>query len=305
MSKKLQKSIAEESGNTTQTLEHKAFRARAYQFTLNKVEKYEDLKNYIMGKKSFNYLISCNEIAPTTGKKHIHIYVHYKTTTQINIKKIQGAHIEICRGSPQQNIKYIEKDGDIIEEIGKRPNQGGMTVGDLKEVEDEDTLPWQMRNTWKKIKEEEENDLDIDDFEKEVKVYYIQGESGTGKTQKAKEIIRENKEKYGTKFNRVKHINDFWLGIGKEAKIAVYDDFRDSHMKPSEFINFIDYNVQIFNIKGTTKNNRYELIIITSVQKIDEIYKNVGDEPRKQWMRRIEVIDMDQIEKTGYKFRFK
>ena len=51
-----------------------------------------------------------------------------------------------------------------------------------------------------------------------------------------------------------------------DSPIALYDDFRDSHMKPSEFINFIDYNVHGLNIKNGEIQNNYKYIIITSVQ---------------------------------------
>lgn len=63
----------------------------------------------------------------------------------------------------------------------------------------------------------------------------------------------------------VKFENGFWNGIGN-SKCCIYDDFRDSHMKPSEFINFIDYNKHQLNVKGSYKLNNYEFIIITSVQ---------------------------------------
>ena len=58
------------------------------------------------------------------------------------------------------------------------------------------------------------------------------------------------------------------------------------------FIKFIDYNKHPLNIKGGSIINNYELIIITSVQNPELIYMNVGDEPRKQWLRRMEIIDM-------------
>ena len=73
------------------------------------------------------------------------------------------------------------------------------------------------------------------------------------------------------------------------------DDFRDSHMKPSEFINFIDYNIHNLNVKGGSVRNLYSTIIITSVQRLDCIYLNMAnDEPRQQWERRIKVIDLYQ-----------
>lgn len=34
------------------------------------------------------------------------------------------------------------------------------------------------------------------------------------------------------------------------------------------------------------------MIIITSIQDPNEIYKNMSDEPRKQWLRRIEIIQI-------------
>lgn len=278
---------AQSSGNTKPSL-----RSRAFQITLNEIEKYEDLKNEILKLKSCDYFLSAKEKAPTTGHEHIHIYIHFQSSYKIN-KKILSyrAHIEICKGSPQQNIKYVKKDGEILDEIGIAPNQGFHKVSDLKEIENPDDLNWNEYNTWKKIQADKDNDIEIEDWKKEIKVYYIQGPSGIGKTEKAKEIVRENKEKYGTKVNIVKCENNFWIGTGN-ANIAIYDDFRDSHLKASEFINFIDYNRQIMNTKGGSKRNNYNLIIITSVQRLNEIYKNMTDEPRKQWERRIELIDM-------------
>ena len=74
--------------------------------------------------------------------------------------------------------------------------------------------------------------------------------------------------------------------------MAIYDDFRDSHMKASEFIQFIDYNTHTLNVKGGYQHNKFNLIIITSVQRLTDIYQNCQGEPRTQWLRRIELINM-------------
>ena len=63
-------------------------------------------------------------------------------------------------------------------------------------------------------------------------------------------------------------------------------------MPVQEFINFIDYYANQMNIKGNHVLNRYQFIFITSVQDIEEIYKNVSGEPRQQWMRRVEQIEV-------------
>ena len=47
------------------------------------------------------------------------------------------------------------------------------------------------------------------------------------------------------------------------------------------------------NIKGGNCLNDYKLIIITSIQPLDSIYRNMDDEPRKQWIRRIVEIKIE------------
>lgn len=278
---------AQATGNTKPSL-----RARAYQITINRCNAYEAIKEYILSLKCNDYFISCREIAPTTGHEHIHVYCHFRETTKISLKKLYDQHIEICRGSPRQNIEYIKKDGNIIDEIGEPPHQGKLSIKEMIDIDDVTELPdWHMCNTWQKLKSITANDIEIDELAKDVKVYYISGPSGCGKTEMAKQIVRDNKDQYGTKINMVKYDGNFWLGCGN-TKIAIYDDFRSSHMKASEFINFIDYNRHVMNIKGGSMMNNYNLIIITSVEDLNDIYKNMIGEPRQQWIRRVEHIKM-------------
>lgn len=264
-------------------------KARAFQLTLNEVEKYPVLYKYLSGLKTISYLIACKENAPTTGHEHIHVYCQFKNAIKLSIKKCCGAHIEKCRGTPQQNVDYIRKNGDIINEDGKLSIWGGCTVKDLKDIDDSDDVPdWHMYNTWKKIKSETEFDIKIDDYHKDVEVHFIFGPSGIGKTELAKQLM---KNAGFTTMNRVKYQNGFWEGVGK-AECCVYDDFRDSHMPASEFINFIDYNRQLLNIKGGVRSNNYKFIVITSIQNPEYIYSRMGDEPRQQWLRRIKIHDL-------------
>lgn len=236
------------------------------------------------------------------------------------MSKLHGAHIEKCFGSAQSNIKYClaEDDKHIeegvravkIDEQGKPNLKGDYSVETLLEIEDKrDLADYRMYNTWKRLHDEDEADLDVDDISKDIKVYYIQGPSGIGKTNKAKEIVRENADRYGRKVNFIKYENGFYLGIGN-ANVAIYDDFRDSHMKPSEFINLIDYNKHYMNVKGGSKLNKYNLIIITSVQKINQIYRRMNDleEPQRQWLRRVKVIDMfppERVHIGGYPIAYR
>ena len=279
------------SGNTKQILS-----SRHFQLTLNQVGYYEDLISYLSKLKTLDYLISCKEIAPTTGHEHIHIYIHFKNCHHLHIDKLYGAHVEVCNGSPQQNYNYIIKDGNIIDEIGTRPTKGGRTIKDVMNmsIDERNNLPIAYKNIIDKINSQELAEVDnIDDVNKDIHVYYIQGPSGSGKTERAKKLIREYKALHPDyKINfYLKYENGFYAGA-TGAKIGCYDDFRDSHMKASEFINLIDYNKHMMNIKGGHVMNNYELLIITSIQPINDIYKGLGAEPSKQWTRRVEVIDL-------------
>lgn len=275
------------SGSTIQ----KRIRSRSFQLTCNNLESYEASINELKRSKTLDYIIACRELAPTTGHVHYHIYAHHYEARQLNISKLNGAHVEICRGNVQQNINYIKKDGEIILEEGIVPISNVLTIKELKGINHEDDLPdWKQYNLWRTLKNQES--IDINNWHKEIQVYYISGASGVGKSLRAKEIVLENKDKYGTEVSIAKFSNGYWNNVNSSVKIMIYDDFRDSHLPASEFINLIDYNRHTMNIKGGSIINNYELIIITSVIPIDCIYLNMNEEPRQQWLRRIKIIEL-------------
>lgn len=278
-----------------------SWKGRNFLFTLNDIDHWDELKEYVTGLDTFNYGIATLEKAPTTGHKHIHFYAQMKNPCTLSKKEIPWVRIDKCRGSAQQNIDYIkkvkepEKRGEIIFEEGTPKHKGGPTVKELREIpkEQREELPGCYINIVNKLNAEEAKDIPIDSMHKNVKVYYIWGPSGIGKTERAKKMF---KEAGFTTINLVKFDGNFWAGTKEQEGAALYDDFRDSHMKPSEFINFIDYNIQLMNVKGGGHKNLYTYIIITSVQDPKEIYKNVEGEPRKQWLRRFtEIIHMDSL----------
>ena len=155
---------------------------KAFQLTLNEVECFDALRAYLLGLKSLNYMIACKEVAPTTGHVHIHVYAQFMDSVKMSIKKLCGAHVEKCRGSAQQNIAYIKKDGDIIFEHGEPRLKGGYTI---KEVENMDAetrkvLPVQMYNIVQKVDAVEKKYISPLDYYKKMEVFYVYGESGAG-----------------------------------------------------------------------------------------------------------------------------
>lgn len=277
-----------------------SFKGRNFIFTLNQPEYWEETRDYITGLKAFQYGIATLEKAPTTGHKHIHFYAQFNKPQELSKAKLQTVRIDKCRGSAQQNIDYIkktkepEKRGEIIFEKGTPKHKGGPTIKELREMpkEDREELPGCYINIVNKLNAEEAKDIPIDDMHKDVKVFYIWGPSGIGKTERAKKMFKE--AGFST-INLIKFDGNFWAGTKEQKGAALYDDFRDSHMKPSEFINLIDYNIQLMNVKGGGHKNLYTYIIITSVQDPEKIYANVEGEPRKQWLRRFtEIIHLEQ-----------
>lgn len=270
-----------------------AFKARAYQLTLNRVEKYDELKRLLTKLKSLSYFISCKEKAPTTGHEHIHIYVHFSSTYRLS-KKIMaiGAHVEICKGSPKQNIAYIKKDGEILDEIGELPHQGIMSVKELREANVDDVNPHLYRI--KKEIDAEKHDEEVffnmlDEIEKDElkapKIIYITGGSGKGKTYTAYKTALKEYAKQD--IGKLTLNNDFVDIVNEKAKCFVIEEFRPSQMKASNFLQLTDKYGYRCNIKGGFCTLRPECIIICSILPIEDIYR---DEHNKQFKRRVTSV---------------
>ena len=270
------------------------FRARAFQFTLNEVEKYEALKNDLLALKTCDYLLSCEEIAPTTGHKHIHIYAHFDKPYKISKKIMKHkAHIEVCKGSPKQNINYIMKEGHILDEIGERPTQGIKSVKELREANIDDIDP-HLYNIKCKIDEktnEEEQFMNmLEEIEKDdlkgPEIIYICGDSGKGKTYKAYKIALSKFEKKD--IGKLTIENNFIQITNDKAKCYIIEEFRPSQIKAASFLQLTDKYGYTCNIKGSFKSIRPKCIIIASIIKPEDLYKN--EEINKQFTRRITQI---------------
>ena len=278
-------------------------------FTLFNIDKYPDIRQYLTNLKNFQYLISAKEICPDTGREHIHIFVQFNKPSNVSQNKCFNAHLDISRGTPEQNIKYVTKDGNILDEIGEHKTNAKtrfVSYNDIKNMTpaQRGELSYTNANLIEKF-----NTLDELKFRKKnskkgflpggyIFVKYIWGNSGTGKSELAMNIMEglfgDDDNLF---FDRVKYIDHFWNGVSGNTEYCIYEEFRDSQMTPHEFINFIDYNVNILNVKGSYKLNKYKYICITSTQNPHEIYQNIKhrDEPKKQWLRRMEVIHIDQL----------
>lgn len=285
----MEQSVRNSQGGNTNTPCQKS---RAYILTIFN----EELKHF----EKAIYECWCDDTCED-GRPHKHQLIYFKNPISFkSIKKVYPtAHIEKCH-SIEDSINYImlnEKGRKYnIEERGKRPHKHKFeTMADLKD-EDSDDIPPYMYSAYSKYKHKPKP-IKTSDWLKHVKVFYICGPSGIGKSTKAYDLLIENNIE---EFDEISYENGFYLGATGAAKACVFDDFRDSRMKPDEFIRFIDYRKHTMNIKGGQIMNDYELIIITSIKPINELYRNVRDEQREQWLRRLDVIDLTPEDMDAY-----
>ena len=272
-------------------------KARAYQLTLNDVSKIEELKQNIMTYKSLRYLmIGAIEKAPTTGHEHVHIYAYFKTPLKLSIKKCCGAHVEPTKGTFNDNLQYLTKDGDLTFEWGERPHQGLKTVKELREMNADDVPP-QYYNIKTKI-DQKKHDEDVffqmlDEIERDElkapEIVYITGGTGKGKTFTAYKTALKEFEK--SKIGKLTLKNEFFDVINENADCFIIEEFRPSQIKASDFLQLTDKYGFRCNVKGGFCTLRPKKIFICSIIPPEQIYK---EEINKQFMRRItKVINLD------------
>lgn len=249
------------------------------------------------------YLVTCED-STEEGQFHGHAFIYFKNkVTMKAVKKLFGDDCHCERPAKNSEcIAYVKGEtGDErhakhdFHEYGDPPCDNGChKVKDLKEITNPDELSWQEFNTWQKIRAMPKK-VKRSEWSKTIAVIWIQGPSGVGKSNKAEELADEE-------FEEIKFDGNFWHGIVDGNGCAVYDDFRDSHMKASEFINFIDYRSHNMNVKGGSRRNEYTKIIITSIQRAEDIYRGAPEEAREQWLRRMQIVDMygDNIDEEAF-----
>ena len=269
------------------------WRGRNFLITLNEIEYFNEVKDYLKHFKNFLYAIACKEKAPQTGHIHSHIFCQFSCVTTLNKDKMHGAHIDISKGSAQQNIDYIKKKndpdkrGDIIWEEGVPKYKGGLTIKEAKAMtkEERSNLPLVYYKCIESINFEEDALMNKKSFFKEVEVRYIYGGSGLGKTYFAKQWLDE----LGIdNFDLISFDKGFWSGVTGKCEFGFYDEFRDNALPGVEFIKLIDYTVKNLNVKRSYVKNVYKYIAITSIQDPRFIYEKEWEE-RKQWLRRMKV----------------
>ena len=101
--------------------------SRKYQLTINNPLEHgfthEQIKKNLDTIKTI-YWCMCDEIGLEEQTPHTHIFLCSKNAIMFSTiqKRFYGAHIELVRGSCQQNRDYIRKEGKYLETVKKETN---------------------------------------------------------------------------------------------------------------------------------------------------------------------------------------
>lgn len=269
-------------------------RNRNYCFTIN---NYTDDHLDNLSKIKCKYIIYGKETAPDTGTPHLQGFIIFHYAKSFNACKNvlpQGAHIEVCKGTPYSNFEYCCKAGNFIER-GERPDRVGQGKrNDMKIIK-------KSVSESMKIKTMLEKDIIVNyqqlKYAEGLSKYYEQtrnwkptvkwfwGPTGSGKTKSAYE---ESCMEYDE--NEIYFAMDTaqWFDGYDAQKVVIIDDMRKDFIKFHLLLKLLDRYPYRVQTKGSTRQFLAKLIIITAPYPPQEMYDNRED--IQQLLRRIDEI---------------
>jgi len=248
-----------------------------------------------------SYMCFQKEKCPKTDKEHLQVYVEFKRQVRMKfIKDIFGdkVHIEACKGSQEDNIKYCTKVESRLEgpwEFGTKKEPGKRN--DLLKVKDEimngnklsdialDNVETYIKYG-KGIKEVKYLfDMKDKSLRKDMKVYVLWGTAGNGKTYKSIDMVNDND---WFKINPKPNKNLWFDGYDGENTLII-DEFNEQ-FPIEELLAILDIYPLRLEIKGGYTCAKWKEVIITSQFNPLEWYKYVKEEQKKALLRRITNI---------------
>lgn len=218
---------------------------------------------------------------------HFQGYVYFKEAKSFTSlkKKITRAHIEPCKGTPTDNVRYCTKGGDIFIQKGSVPKQGERTdiekvVAQLKAGSNmrgvidtaRSVQSVKMAEIWLKYNETPRT------WKPEVKWFY--GSTGSGKTRSAREWLGED---VYTCLDSIK----WWEGYDGHENVLI-DDFRKDFCKFHQLLKLLDRYEYKVETKGGSRQMVAKKIAITAPYRPEQMYDLREDV--QQLLRRIDEI---------------
>ena len=241
-------------------------------------------------KDILTYLCWGVEVCPTTNKKHFQGWFQCKNKKRLTgVKKIFiTAHLAACKGTELQNDEYCQKDG-VYFIYGKYIKQGARCdLEQLKRLIDTGTPLIDIINAHFSLYCRYRNGIEsyynmrlsksVPKW-RNVKVYYIWGETGTGKTKYAFSMTDWKTEGYNL---------GHWNTYTNEQSILI--DKYNNDIKINELLNLLDGYPLRLNCKFGFAHAMWTKVYITSNLSPDELHAHAKPRHRRALMRRLTVI---------------
>lgn len=244
------------------------------------------------------------------GAYHVHLAVSFDKAKRVKaVADLLGkAHVEPMRGTKEQacdyidkNEPYTEKGEEVLVKFGERTKitdnsglrvdidairhdiiDGKITATNLDEYilvhAKTETQARLIESTYNRAMQAKAGEL------RDVKVIYVEGETGSGKTRGAY-------ERYTDIFKAsVSNKTSFPFNGYRGQKVLLLDELRQGVFTPAELFQILDrYPLQV-DIKGGRFPAMWETVVITTAMPLDQWYTNEDkgqDNNRKQLLRRI------------------
>lgn len=255
-------------------------RKRDYCFTINNPTDEEKITAETLGNSSkVRYLIVGREVGEE-GTPHLQCYIYFQNAVIFDSlkKHFPRAHIEACRGTPDQNIAYCSKGGDFsvygtVPISTKRKGEMGKEYWDnildkAKKGKFEDLDSDVVIRHYRTLRAIEKDFMPpVGDADDTTGIWYW-GTTGSGKSMAA----RKN---YPNAY--LKMCNKWWDGYQKQP-FVIMDDFDKGHIHLGHHLKiWADRYAFLAESKGSAHQIRPEKIIITSNYHPSDIW---GNEPQ-------------------------
>lgn len=289
--------------------------SRKWQLTINNpVEKgftHDKLKEIVCTMTSVVYWCMADEIGEE-GTYHTHVYLHGKGGIRFSTvkKNFDGSHIEMAKGTAQQNMEYVSKIGKwkdnkksetsvpgTFEEFGEMPmeRQGkrndiddlycmikeGLSDYDILEQMPESLLNLDKLDRVRQVLNQEKYKNEFRNLE----VSYIYGDTGTGKT-------RSVMEKYG--YSNVFRVTDYSHPFDNYhgQDVIVFEEFRSS-FPVQDMLNYLDGYPLELPCRYNNKFACFTKVYITTNVPLSQQYTGVQIDYPATWfafLRRINKV---------------
>ena len=288
---------------------------RKWQITINNPSEkgytHDRIKEILGTLKTLKYWCMCDEIGEN-NTYHTHIFFYLENGIRFSTvkNKFYGGHFEVAIGTCQQNRDYITKTGkwekdkkketnlvDTFEEYGEVPIERQGQRNDIHDLYD---MIKQGYTNYEIMESEPGYMLHLDKIERarqivkeeqykqcfrKLKVKYIYGKTGVGKTRGIME-----KYNYVDVFRVTDYKHPFDNYKGQQA--IIFEEFRSS-LKIQDMLNFLDgYPLELpcrYNNKIACFTDVYILTNIPLDQQYEDIQKNYK-ETWQAFLRRINHV---------------